>query len=227
MYNHNRTQTTMEETNSEELHRYQAILGTDKSVVSQGKEALENVPLLWWDIKEKMGEIGTGLKQYTVMGHLPDDTAADDALSKPVLLNTDSPWSAFLCGSQGSGKSYTLSCMLENCLLKGNAGEAIGKNPKPSAGLVFHYDRSQSTDVCEAAYLCEWVPTKVLVSRSNFKVLEKKYKDMAKGLGDEVNIEVQPLDLRPSHLDTERMKTLMAIGKAGEMPLYMNVSCEQ
>jgi len=47
---------------------------------------------------------------------------------------------------------------------------------------------------------------------------------MARSSGDNVEIEVQPLDLMPSHLDTERMTSLMAIGKAGEMPLYMNVS---
>lgn len=35
-----------------------------------------------------------------------------------VFANIEEPWSTFICGSQGSGKSHTLSCMLENCLLK-------------------------------------------------------------------------------------------------------------
>lgn len=29
-----------------------------------------------------------------------------------LFLNGNSPWSAFICGLQGSGKSHTLSCML-------------------------------------------------------------------------------------------------------------------
>jgi pantothenate kinase-related protein Tda10 len=35
----------------------------------------------------------------------------------PVFLNVNSPWSMFICGSQGSGKSHALSCVLESCLL--------------------------------------------------------------------------------------------------------------
>jgi len=127
------------DTQAEELQRYQTILGTDKFVVTQGKEALENVPLLWWDVNAKVGEIGTGLKQYAVIGHVPEEekTPGDDRPSKPVLLNPEIHCSAFLCGSQGCEKSYTLSCMLKKCLLQGTAMEAVGKNPKPLAGLVF------------------------------------------------------------------------------------------
>jgi hypothetical protein len=33
----------------------------------------------------------------------------------PVMLNTDTPWSAFICGSQGSGKSHTMFAMSYPC----------------------------------------------------------------------------------------------------------------
>lgn len=35
-----------------------------------------------------------------------------------IFFNISAPSSAFICGSQGSGKSHTLSCLLENCLMK-------------------------------------------------------------------------------------------------------------
>lgn len=31
-----------------------------------------------------------------------------------LFLNINAPWSAFICGSQGSGKSHTLSCIIES-----------------------------------------------------------------------------------------------------------------
>ncbi|RAK89292.1 hypothetical protein BO79DRAFT_146640 [Aspergillus costaricaensis CBS 115574] len=69
-----------------------------------------------------------------------------------LFFNVSHPSSVFICGSQGSGKSHTLSCLLENCLIQSKAG----KLPNPLTGLVFHYDTFFS-DVtgspCEAAFL--------------------------------------------------------------------------
>lgn len=46
------------------------------------------------------------------------NTHADEAFEDPrVFFNISAPSSAFICGSQGSGKSHTLSCLLENCLI--------------------------------------------------------------------------------------------------------------
>ncbi|KAF2195615.1 hypothetical protein K469DRAFT_734157 [Zopfia rhizophila CBS 207.26] len=85
-----------------------------------------------------------------MLGHIPTDPAREVAEPtvniKPVLLNTNSPWSAFLCGSQGLGKSHMLFCILENCLLTNKQLLSyIGKNLNPLAGL--------------AAYLCSQIPT--------------------------------------------------------------------
>jgi hypothetical protein len=38
------------------------------------------------------------------------------------------------------------------------------------------------------------------------------------------NITVKQLHVLPKYLDTERMKTLMAVGREDEVPLYMQVS---
>ncbi|CAL3972168.1 unnamed protein product, partial [Diplocarpon coronariae] len=51
-----------------------------------------------------------------------------------VFFNISAPSSAFICGSQGSGKSHTLSCLLENCLLKSDADQ-MNKLKSPLAGL--------------------------------------------------------------------------------------------
>jgi len=214
----------------QELVRYQRLLTLDdiggkanELGIKATQEELKNVPLVRWDVKQHMENESAGLQQYAVMGKVPVNETISNNLDKtpapPVLLNTNSPWSAFLCGSQGSGKSHALSCMLENCLLD---DPCIGKNPRPLAGIVFHYDRSQAGDVCEAAYLCSRVPTKVLVSASSIGKLKKSYNDVAKKCGAEIG--VAPLELHTSHLNTERIKLLMAVGKEGDMPLYMSVS---
>jgi hypothetical protein len=191
-------------------------------------EELHTAPLVWWNVKKSLDEKGiekdpkatdktvSNLPQYGVLGNVQSNLVT---LHEPVLLNTNSPWSAFLCGSQGSGKSHTLSCMLENCLLK---DDALGKNPNPLAGLVLHYDGSRGSGVCEAAYLCSSVKTTVLVSASNYGNLKQRYEQMAKQNG--ATIEVRELLISPKHLDTERVKSLMAVAKDGEAPLYIQVS---
>jgi hypothetical protein len=40
-----------------------------------------------------------------------------------LFFNISAPSSAFICGSQGSGKSHTLSCLLENCLMKSQVSQ--------------------------------------------------------------------------------------------------------
>jgi hypothetical protein len=167
---------------------------------------------------------------YAVLGHVPehgtetrDNRNYNSGKRMPVFLHIDTPWSAFLCGSQGSGKSHTLSCMIENCLLANQEIlPRIGRNPYPLAGTVFHYDRSHDSKVCEAAYLCTQVNTTVLVSPSSYGTLKDKYEKEAERLG--ATITVKRLYILPNHLNSERMKTLMAVGKDDNVPLYMQVS---
>ncbi|KAF2175369.1 hypothetical protein K469DRAFT_724153 [Zopfia rhizophila CBS 207.26] len=101
------------------------------------------------------------------------------------------PLSAILCGSQGSGKSHTLSCMLENCLLAKQLLPRIGKNSNALASLILHYD-------VEAV--------------GNYM----RWKEHS-------NIKIRELRLLSIYLDTERVKMLMAVGREGEMPLYMQL----
>ena len=140
-----------------------------------------------------------------------------------LFLNVNPPWSAFICGSQGSGKSHTLSCMLEAALIPSR----LGKLPRPLAGMVFHYDKFSgfsSSQVCEAAYLCSnSTPVRVMVSPSSCYRMEKVYKSLP-GIPENA-IEVVPLYLKESQLNVERMMKLMAVSdREGPMPLYMEVS---
>ena len=97
----------------------------------------------------------------------PRNTSYEDPR---LLFNVSSPSSTFICGSQGSGKSHTLSCMLENCLIPSRAGHL----PSPLTGMVFHYDTFISDTVgspCEAAFLSSHpdVTVRVLCSPTNIQ----------------------------------------------------------
>lgn len=122
----------------------------------------------------------------------------------------------------GSGKSYTLSCILENYLLP---NPSLGRLHSPVAGVVFHYDVNTSTPMpAEAAHLCsQGIPINVFVSRSNESNLTKAYQNLAsRHPGSELKI--QPLMFRSEDLSIERMNKLMAVAtKEGPPPLYMEV----
>ena len=145
---------------------------------------------------------------------------------KRLFVNMNAPWSAFVCGSQGSGKSHTLSCMLENAMMSSR----IGKAPHPLAGMVFHYDKFtgfSSTQICEAAYLSSsGIPVKVLVAPSNLWRMQRAYENLPGFPEDAKKPVVVPLLLHEKQLNVERMMKLMAVDeKDGKMALYMEVRC--
>jgi hypothetical protein len=82
-----------------------------------------------------------------------EESPSDHNLAdKRLFFNITTPSSIFICGSQGSGKSHTLSCLLENCLADSDATVL----PRPLSALLFHYDTFISDDggsPCEAAFL--------------------------------------------------------------------------
>lgn len=85
-----------------------------------------------------------------------------------VFCNVAAPLSVFICGSQGSGKSHTLSVFLENYLTQSVANQL----PRPLTGIVFYYDSLTSDfsgSPCEASYLSSNpnISVRVLCSRTN------------------------------------------------------------
>lgn len=164
-----------------------------------------------------------GLRQgtYSPEGYMPASFRNEDNL---VYANMNAPWSAFICGSQGGGKSHTLSCLLENALLPSPAITL----PNPLAGLVFHYDKFTSTtttQLCEAAYLCSsGLPVRVLVSPSNYHNMARLYSDLPGLPSGGQRPRVMPLYLQEHQLNISNMKTLMAVADGSHSsPLYIEV----
>lgn len=231
---------------NEELKTFVKFLDNDE--LAQGpklqkriREELDMTPLFSMSTKQAaLKHDIVDFAQYAVLGHvipmsfggttdnlatalsgISIDGSQSESTNKidPVLLNTKTPWSAFICGSQGSGKSHTMSCILENCLLP---DAQIGKLAYPLAGVVFHYD-SMDSSYCEAAHLCsQGIQVNVLVSPSNYQNLQTKYGTLP---GADKHLQVQRLWLHGSHLTTERIKRLMAFGDDSDQPpLYLQAS---
>ncbi|PYH82690.1 hypothetical protein BO82DRAFT_281247 [Aspergillus uvarum CBS 121591] len=130
------------------------------------------------------------------------DPEADDDCR--MFFNISPPSSTFVCGAQGSGKSHTLSCILENCLITSKAGNLLdpltGLNP--FTGLVFHYDAFIIDRIglpCEAAFLSSHdnVEVSVLCSRTNLHTIKCSY--------SRFDIEVAALQVDQCNLNTQRM----------------------
>ena len=142
-----------------------------------------------------------------------------------LFVNMNAPWSAFICGSQGSGKSHTLSCILEAALKPSR----LGPLPQTLSGMVFHYDKFTgfaASQICEAASLASTgIPVTILVSSSNFYRMKWMYENMLKLPPKASKPVVAPLLLEEKQLNIERMMKLMAVEqKEGKITLYMEVS---
>ncbi|KAH8130634.1 hypothetical protein FP744_10003780 [Trichoderma asperellum] len=160
------------------------------------------------------GLLGRVVENNSMAG-ISDDDAAKDRM---LFFNATAPSSVFICGSQGSGKSHTLSCLLENCLMQSEANVL----PRPLTGIVFHYDPWVSDSrgsPCEAAYLAsaEDVSVRVLCPPTNVRQIEKIYSKLP-------SVKVETLRINQADLNTKRMMDLMAVSSVqGGMPLYLHV----
>lgn len=127
------------------------------------------------DIRQNISQLGllAGISHILEFPKLEHKLGIHNLHEDPRLLfNVSSPSSTFICGSQGSGKSHTLSCMLENCLIPSK----IGQLPNPLTGVVFHYDAFISDTVgspCEAAFLSshQGAKVRVLCSPTNINTI--------------------------------------------------------
>jgi hypothetical protein len=172
--------------------------------------------------------------EYGLLGRLQTS-------SRPsVFLNTYDPFCFVTLGVQGSGKSHSLSVILDKCVLrvsdqmKSTTDDAL-RLRRPMSSLVFHYDQNQR-NACEAigivnssdrlrsffadmrreAYID--LPTLprhkmlVLVSPSNYQQRKSFY-------GAEVRVE--PLLFSWGKLSAKQLKCLMRINE-GDNQLYVS-----
>ncbi|KAF2023671.1 hypothetical protein EK21DRAFT_80342 [Setomelanomma holmii] len=183
------------------------------------------------DVAKRDIEHAPLLSQSLVMQHARDlvpqfgflgSIHAEDSEMK-IFQNTNVPFSTFICGVQGSGKSHTTACMLENALI---ATPHLGRLQAPVSALVFSYGEfsngGSGFDVSEAAYLAaanasvsthRVKKVTVLTSPSN-PAIAKFYRAIP-------GVEVIPFKLKARTLDIGTLLTLMAVNEKSEVPLYM------
>ncbi|KAJ7360776.1 hypothetical protein DFH08DRAFT_1073958 [Mycena albidolilacea] len=138
-----------------------------------------------------------------------------------VYLNTNAPSSAVICGVQGSGKSHTVSCILESALI---ADSRVGRLPEPLSALVFHFDAQDTGRPCEAAFLGSPATHRavlphitVLCSPSNLNRRRRAYAALD-------HVDVEPLYLSEKDLTADRMLAIMGCDNIDTMPLYMHTA---
>ncbi|KAI6003780.1 hypothetical protein EDD15DRAFT_2220154 [Pisolithus albus] len=142
-------------------------------------------------------------------------------LDPRLYVNTNAPFSAVICGVQGSGKSHTVSVLLESMFIPNLP--PIGALKKPLSGLVLHFgEGGPSARPCEAA----WVATsenpgiktpkvRVYVSKSSINTMRAVYAP----LGNKVSVE--PLLFDKNELDAQAFLSMMAVGSSENAPLYV------
>lgn len=128
-----------------------------------------------------------------------------------------------MCGVQGSGKSHTVSVLLENMLI--SDFRHIGLLQKPLCGLVLHYGEGGSgARPNEAAWLgissyrnVRAPRVHVYVSKWSLATMKKVYAPLG------ANVTVEPLVISEKELDAEAFLSLMAVGSSEPTPLYIHV----
>lgn len=213
----------------EELRLYEYHLSLlDIEPQHQGLEEAITTPIFTMPVLKHAETISSEdgrepFPQYGLLAGIADDSCDAGSDSKRMVdedprlfFNIAAPSSIFICGSQGSGKSHTLSCLLENCLFPSDAN----KLPKPLSGVVFHYDTfisDQGGSPCEAAFLASnpEIKVRVLCSPTNLRTMQRTYGPLG--------IKVQPLKIKEADLNTKRMLDLMAVShNDGPIPLYLH-----
>ncbi|KAJ3549529.1 hypothetical protein NMY22_g852 [Coprinellus aureogranulatus] len=164
--------------------------------------------------------------QYGVLGKtigIYDSDRVYTPSDPRLYINTNAPFSAIICGVQGSGKSHTLGAILESMLI--SRFSPIGQLNRPLCGLVLHYgEAGHGALPNEAAWLCtsesslvKGPPVKVYVSHSSLNTMRKVYAP----LGSKVVVE--PLYFKRKELDSHAVLSMMAIGSSESAPLYMQI----
>ncbi|KAJ7318410.1 hypothetical protein DFH08DRAFT_1086620 [Mycena albidolilacea] len=163
------------------------------------------------------------LLHHQLTFRLADSSELRTSASKRVYFNTNTPSSAVICGVQGSGKSHTVSCLLESALI---GDSRIGKLPEPLSALVFHFDTQDAGRPCEAAFLSSPAvhlnhvalpQVTVLCSPSNVNRRRQAYASQAQ-------VRVEPLCLSETDLTADRMLAIMGCDNLDKMPLYMHTA---
>ncbi|KAJ3551358.1 hypothetical protein NM688_g4749 [Phlebia brevispora] len=166
--------------------------------------------------------LAAGAKDAFPQRGLLGAVVASESSSDPrIYLNTNAPFSALVCGVQGSGKSHTVSVILENMLISGYP--ATGHLEKSLSGLVLHFGEGGSGgQPSEAAWLGSPIINTinapkivVYVAASSLRTMQAVYAKVGP------HVVVEPLLFNKAELDARAFLSLMAIESAESAPLYM------
>jgi hypothetical protein len=126
-----RTFDTASESGTHDNAGMRALLGDDPGdeeedeIVDKLDTEIQHAPLL--SATSFTVENRDAVPQYGLLGSHEKEL---------LFLNTNVPFSAFICGVQGSGKSHTTACILENALIP---SKQLGRLESPLSALVFSY----------------------------------------------------------------------------------------
>ncbi|KAG9033500.1 hypothetical protein FS837_002445 [Tulasnella sp. UAMH 9824] len=151
-------------------------------------------------------------------------TALSKHHSNSIAFIRNAPFSAVVCGVQGSGKSHTVGVLLESMMIPNDT--RLGALQKPLSGLVLHFGESGAgAQPCEAAYQCtsndpKVKPPKVVVyvSPSQLRTMGNLYGSV---FGNKVN--VLPLKIEHDELNAQSILSMMSVSTSGESPLYIQI----
>jgi len=151
-------------------------------------------------------EAAETFKEMALIGHTSKD-------AKEIYLNTHIPFCVAAIGVQGAGKSHTLGCFLESCLLSNKSleNENTIRLNKPMTVLVLHYDQS-TTSICEATgLLSPNLNSNISIAKSNSVVMVSPtfYRQRKKFYGGYCT--VRPLLFRWNTLTADHIKRIMRI----------------
>ncbi|KAF8651072.1 hypothetical protein AX16_004934 [Volvariella volvacea WC 439] len=148
------------------------------------------------------------------------------ASTRKLYINTNAPFSAVICGLQGSGKSHSTAVLLESCLIK---DDRLGSLPKPLSAVVFHFDTAAGGNrvrPCEAAYLStldHQLGGSVRPPKVTVLVLPKTVKAMKEVYASLPSVEVKPLHFAMPDISGERLLSMMKVDEGSNVPLYMEL----
>lgn len=165
-----------------------------------------------------------GKSSYTY--HLSSGT--EMIVQKDLFLNVSEPFCLVCIGVQGAGKSHTMLCALENCMISCPYPEErpLTKLHQKMCGLVLHYDQSPA-NCCEAIGLqsisselprlllkdVRPVNLVVLVSPTNYNQRKKFYG---------ASVTVLPLLFTWKTLNAQQLRKIMRLNQ-DDAQLYVSV----
>ncbi|KAF8331261.1 hypothetical protein F5887DRAFT_998620 [Amanita rubescens] len=201
------------------------IVNGEKDPDQTDDHELLTAPILTRDAYVAVGG-ERNIGQYGLMGKILGVGSKDGvrSLEDPRLyLNTNTPFSAVVCGVQGSGKSHTVSIILESMLVPQYT--PIGSLKQPLSGLVLHYGNGGPNGLpSEAAYIgvprskgIKTPKVRVYVPKSSLGTRKRVYAPLG------ANVTIAPLLFDESELDAEAFLTMMAIDSLESAPLYMQI----